>query len=454
MGGKNVCTLYKSCIKRKHCNEMKGSLYVVDLLYQLHRIARGIKNRDRNDAKKIHDYIDLSLVDPEKKKPLDELIDIEDKVAHLIAISSFVESTIEKCIFPICVLDGKAPELKRRKLEERKRNRIRAQEEKSKIADKTSPEYVKQSKKCVEIRDSHYRDTNELLSAMGLITVHSPGEADSQCAAIALGLPDIAGVITDDSDVLIFGGPRIVKNFNRKSSTIDEIKLSDILEFLKNKANQILAENGRPLITKFKRRDFVTYQILQGTDYNEPINLDNVILDNKAKESKILRFIKNSKASKYFAGAFRSTHGSKKDGPDPHKLFELLVLNDFSMSKLFDQLSLRGTDFESECQEAHTYYLNADVIDPETIDRTVTLPNLEKMIDILHKRNHFNIKFVNKLFNGLLHMYNLFYKIPFGSDWYNSFRSYQIRFQQNKLYGKKKLSAYTSQGSGAIDPGD
>lgn len=406
MGGKNVYNDYKDCIQKRHCNEMKGGMYAVDLTFQQYRIMIGIKNKKRNKDKQIHDYIDINLIDPEGSKTLDELIEYEDSVAHLIAICSFTEATIDKSLFTILVLDGKAPDLKRKKLEERKKNRVRANEEKSKIEDKTSDDYIRHHKRSVELRNTHYQEISDLIKAMGLIEVQSPGEADSQCAAIATCLPNVDGVICEDSDVLLFGGTKVIKNFSRKNSMINEIKLCDILESLKIKANQILRDNNLSEINEFDKESFIDNRILLGTDYNDPII-----------------------------------------GIESEKMFELFVLNNFSVPNLISKLEAMKNEenmsiiipenFEERWKEVKKYYLEADVIDPMTIEISLKAPNLAKMIEILHKKNNFNIKFVKKLYNGLVHMYKLFYNIPFGSDWYNSFRSYQVKFHSNKLQNQK-----------------
>ena len=409
MGGKNVYSIDKECIKKRHCNELKGCVFAVDYTHQLYRIMIGIKNKKRNNDVKIHAYIDINLVNPEGNKCINELIEYEDKVAHLIATCAFVELLNEKCVFGIMVYDGKAPNLKRKKLDERKRNRERAKEECKKIEDKTSDDYVRQHKRSVELRDSHFKETKELLKAMGLIIVQSPGEADSQCAAIASSLQDVEAVITGDSDVLIFEAPKVINNFSRKNTIINEVKLSDILQSLKNKANKILTKNSKKELLEFTHEKFVEYCIMQGTDYNDPIY-----------------------------------------GIDSNKLLELYVLNDLDVLKLFkyfkEQNELEGTryvippNFEQDFFNVREYYLNTDVINPLSIDRTIRAPDLSKMIEILHKKNNFNIKFVRKLYNGLVYMYNLYYNIPFGSEWYNSFRSYQVKFHNNKFNKKNNTN--------------
>lgn len=399
MGGKKVFTDHKDCIKKKNCEVMKHNMYPVDFTYQLYRIMIGIKNKKRNNNNKIHRYIDTKLIDTNKTKTIEQLIQYEDKVAHLIATCSFVETCIEKRIFTIFVFDGKAPNIKRKKLEERKKNRNKANEECMKITDKTSDNFIKQHKRTVELRDVHFKESKELLKAMGLIEVQSPGEADPQCAAIASCLHNIDSVITEDSDVLIFGGPQIIKNFNRKNTIINTISLIDILKSLKTKANTILKKNNLTLIKEFKDEYFVDLRILLGTDYNDPITL-----------------------------------------LDSNKIFELFVLNNFDIPNMIECLKTKknieiSVNFEEKWKEVRKYYLEADVIDPMTIDLTLKYPNLEKMINILHIKNKFDIKFVKKLYSELICMYNLYYNIS--NDDKSGYKNY-VTFKNLKYYNRNK----------------
>ena len=52
-------------------------------------------------------------------------------------------------------------------------------------------------------------------------------EAEAQCAAlVSLGL--VEGIITDDSDVFLFGGQRVFKNMFNQSKTVECFLLSDL----------------------------------------------------------------------------------------------------------------------------------------------------------------------------------------------------------------------------------
>ena len=62
------------------------------------------------------------------------------------------------------------------------------------------------------ITDQMYNECQELLQLFGIPWIVAPSEAEAQCAFLDMnGLTH--GTITDDSDVWVFGGQRIYKNF-------------------------------------------------------------------------------------------------------------------------------------------------------------------------------------------------------------------------------------------------
>ncbi|KAL0574982.1 DNA repair protein rad2 [Marasmius crinis-equi] len=66
-----------------------------------------------------------------------------------------------------------------------------------------------------------------MLRLFGIPYITAPMEAEAQCAAlVSLGLVD--GIITDDSDVFLFGGERVYKNMFNQSKTVECFLSSDL----------------------------------------------------------------------------------------------------------------------------------------------------------------------------------------------------------------------------------
>ncbi|TFY57352.1 hypothetical protein EVJ58_g7063 [Rhodofomes roseus] len=66
-----------------------------------------------------------------------------------------------------------------------------------------------------------------MLRLFGIPYITAPMEAEAQCAElVTLGLVD--GIITDDSDVFLFGGLRVLKNMFNQSKTVECFLLSDL----------------------------------------------------------------------------------------------------------------------------------------------------------------------------------------------------------------------------------
>lgn len=70
-----------------------------------------------------------------------------------------------------------------------------------------------------------------MLRLFGIPYITAPMEAEAQCAELAhLGL--VEGIITDDSDVFLFGGNRVFRNMFNQSKTVECFLSSDLVREL------------------------------------------------------------------------------------------------------------------------------------------------------------------------------------------------------------------------------
>ena len=99
------------------------------------------------------------------------------------------------------------------------------------------------------VTDEMVDDVIELLGLFGLPYVIAPMEAEAQCAELEkLGL--VNGIITNDSDVFVFGGRHVYKNF------FEERKYTEIY------SSKTLEDNFG-----FNQETFIAIAQLLGSDY-------------------------------------------------------------------------------------------------------------------------------------------------------------------------------------------
>ncbi|KAL4793186.1 hypothetical protein BDV19DRAFT_367151 [Aspergillus venezuelensis] len=104
-----------------------------------------------------------------------------------------------------------------------------------------------------EVTQIMITECQQLLSLFGLPYVTAPMEAEAQCAElVSLGLVD--GIITDDSDIFLFGGTRVYKNMFNQSKYVECYLTTDL-------------EKEYAL----HRRKLISFAHLLGSDYTEGI---------------------------------------------------------------------------------------------------------------------------------------------------------------------------------------
>ncbi|XP_038050845.1 DNA repair protein complementing XP-G cells homolog [Patiria miniata] len=85
----------------------------------------------------------------------------------------------------------------------------------------------KQERVAASITDLMYAESKELLQLFGIPYVESPQEAEAQCAFLDR-TEQTQGTITDDSDVWLFGGRTVYKNFFSKRRDVECFKNNDV----------------------------------------------------------------------------------------------------------------------------------------------------------------------------------------------------------------------------------
>ncbi len=117
-------------------------------------------------------------------------------------------------------------------------------------------ELVSLSNQVVNITRAEVEQSKELLRILGIPHIDSESEAETLCAHLCChGVVD--AVLSDDTDVLVYGTPIFLTKINLKAEQITVLRFDQILEGLKFTASQ-----------------FTDLCIMSGTDYND--NVPNI----------------------------------------------------------------------------------------------------------------------------------------------------------------------------------
>jgi len=237
-----------------------------------------------------------------------EVITLDGKnISHIHGLINSLRYYLKNKIIPIFIFDGKTPNIKIKKIEERRKNlkenllKLKNLEEQKNNIDNylnllnnsnliekdeeiifgTPPievinieeeekiiikrnnlqnEYKQIYKKSIIMKNYYIEDWIEILQYLGIPVIKAPGEADPLCAFLLKNNPDIFGIISDDSDMLIFGAQILMrKSVNQNFIIIELKKILDKIEYL------LLINYNKHI--KFDIENLIDYSILLGTDY-------------------------------------------------------------------------------------------------------------------------------------------------------------------------------------------
>ena len=227
-------------------------------------------------------------------------------VSHIHGLINSLTYYLKNGIIPIFIFDGKSPKIKEKKVEERKlilRENLKKlkeleetknnltdlinfkilenelsnniddngeiiygtppdnfiDEELQKISD-IQEEYRKIYKKSIILKDYYIKDWIEILELLGLPVIKATEEADPLCAYILKNNSEIFGIISDDSDMLVFGAPILMRKSINQQFTILK------LDILLNKISELVSNEYNEKII-FTLDNLIDFSIFLGTDY-------------------------------------------------------------------------------------------------------------------------------------------------------------------------------------------
>jgi flap endonuclease-1 len=144
-------------------------------------------------------------------------------------------------ILPVYVIDGDAPLEKRTTLEKRAQKRQKMYDDIARLLEKkmenNSPttnsrihsEITKLERRCVIFSQKQIQDLFYFFEILGIPVIRENEEADFILAKLSAA-NKIDYILSDDSDVLVFGAKKVLKNFNITDEKCQLYILDDILE--------------------------------------------------------------------------------------------------------------------------------------------------------------------------------------------------------------------------------
>lgn len=241
--------------------------------------------------------------------------------SHLNGILFQTATLIEQNIKPIYVFDGKAPELKAKTQQERIDVKKESEQKYREALEHGDNEKArKYAMRTAHLNKEIIESSKKLLTLMGIPYVQSKTEGEAQASYMATK-GDAWAVVSQDYDCLLFGAPRILRNFKltKTNNDIQLLSLEDTLD-----------EIG------LSRKQLVDVAILVGTDFNDGI---------------------------YGVGAKTAIKLMHKYGS-----LENIVKN-------------KGYDLNCDVDEIRGIFLNPDVV--KDYDITFRKPKKEKLVDFL-----------------------------------------------------------------------
>jgi 5'-3' exonuclease len=240
----------------------------------------GIKNLNKILRSKCKNSIKMISVDELFDK--DIVVDISIYLYKFLSENALIENMyLMLSIFnyykikPLFVFDGKPPPEKKKILIQRIKDKKKAEIEynnlKNQLTNSTiSFEDKKEiitnmdvlKKRFIYIKKEEIDKVKELISSFGGSYIEALGEADEICAMLVIE-NKVWACLSEDSDMFVYGCPRILRYFSLLNHTIVLYDMKNILDEL-----------------EISQTIFREICILSGTDYNNNFNKNTLYLEN------------------------------------------------------------------------------------------------------------------------------------------------------------------------------
>lgn len=184
--------------------------------------------------------------------------------SHLSGLLYRTTNMIEAGIRPVFVFDGPPPQFKKKTVEARE---IAREEAKKKWEEAVArgEEAMVYAQAASKLTDEMVEDSKKLLDVMGVPWIQAISEGEAQCSFMC-NKGDVWATGSQDSDSLLFGSSRLVRNL----SITGKRRLPRQETYIEIKPEVIELENVLKTL-EITREQLIIIGLLIGTDYNEGI---------------------------------------------------------------------------------------------------------------------------------------------------------------------------------------
>ena len=211
----------------------------------------------------------------------------------------------------------------------------------------------------------------KLLGFLGVPCIEASGEADAECAAIAMYDPDVLGIITSDFDHLVHNAPNILVMENFGSEYLNEYSIESVLNYMQEYAIKII-KSDKTLFEAYQSDIFDRRYPIEFTD-EDLLNFCCLL------------------GNDYFPGGLSVNKKASKNRSKFDIIFELYVRSGMDLDSVINNLQHNNAlrkifgsideSFTNKIIDAKNEYLNVKVIPPERHNLTFRKPMVNMIRD-------------------------------------------------------------------------